>query len=343
MRKPCPCMYMTVEPEAALKVKILDQSPSETLAFELWKNSFCTGLFSWWISPCQEFYGGPKLISAWPLQLRSLATFNRSVQNISESLLKLHTVTPPKKRKDIQRYMFPKLVSLGIILGPPLSPAGGLSEFSLHLGPREPFGHAVKAAAAFVEAPRLQTCRSGTTPGPRSGCQEERSRIRWNFHNGIHFLFLFSKMGRILGGLPEPASSVERGGVVQLILRGAVRRPKKKKNGSKYMPEFWRSISAKLQRIPEFRKSFLSARWMDFQFKHRKMFSKRQLVCFDKADLIKRKLKIHEMFDSERCIFKNKIYDLFNTNEYQPVIYSCQLAIWIRISWFFFWRFPLLN
>lgn len=170
MRKPCPCMYMTVEPEAALKVKILDQSPSETLAFELWKNSFCTGLFSWWISPCQEFYGGPKLISAWPLQLRSLATFNRSVQNISESLLKLHTVTPPKKRKDIQRYMFPKLVSLGIILGPPFSPAGGLSEFSLHLGPREPFGHAVKAAAAFVEAPRLQTCRSGTTPGPRSGC-----------------------------------------------------------------------------------------------------------------------------------------------------------------------------
>ena len=90
MRKPCPCMYMTVGPEAALKIKILDQSPSGTLAFELWKNSFCTGSFSWWISPCQEFYGGPKLISAWPLQLRSLATFNRSVQNISESLLKLH-------------------------------------------------------------------------------------------------------------------------------------------------------------------------------------------------------------------------------------------------------------
>ena len=123
MRKPCPCMYMTVEPEAALKIKILDQSPSETLAFELWKNSFCTGSFSWWISPCQEFYGGPKLISAWPLQLRSLATFNRSVQNISESLLKLHTVTPQKKRKNIQRYMLPKLVSLGIILDPPLSPS----------------------------------------------------------------------------------------------------------------------------------------------------------------------------------------------------------------------------
>lgn len=37
LRKPCPCMYMTVEPEAALKVEILDQSPSKTLAFESWK------------------------------------------------------------------------------------------------------------------------------------------------------------------------------------------------------------------------------------------------------------------------------------------------------------------
>lgn len=37
---------------------------------------------------------------------------------------------------------------------PPFHHLGGLSEFSLHLGPREPFGHAVKAAAAFVEAPR---------------------------------------------------------------------------------------------------------------------------------------------------------------------------------------------
>lgn len=250
MRKPCPCMYMTVEPEAALKIKILDQSPSETLAFELCKNSFCTGSFSWWISPCQDFYGGPKLISAWPLQLRSLATFNRSVQNISESLLKLHTVTPPKKRKNIQRYMLPKLVSLGIILGPPpFHHLGGLSE--LLSPPRaawavRPCG---ESRGGFRRSASLRTLAGGVhsfggaemiglwvlhkTFGGKPPHTEIRMPgtggpgIRWNFLLG--FTQLPKKWEESLVVYQDQHAQHGRGGVVQLIITWSCKKTPPKK------------------------------------------------------------------------------------------------------------------
>lgn len=192
MRKPCPCMYMTVGPEAALKIKILDQSPSETLAFELWKNSFCTGSFSWWISPCQEFYGGPKLISAWPLQLRSLATFNQSVQNISEWLLKLHTVAPPKKKEKQTAIHASKIGVPRHHFGPPLfHHLGGLSE--LLSPPRaawavRPCGESRGGFRRSASADRkrwvmsaAQNLRWETPPHRDRDAQEERSRIRVEF------------------------------------------------------------------------------------------------------------------------------------------------------------------
>ena len=49
------------------------------------------------------------------------------------------------------------------------------------------------------------------------------------FFFGDHFWLPFSKMGRYPWWWRGPACSVGRGGVVQLILRGAVRRPPQKK------------------------------------------------------------------------------------------------------------------
>lgn len=224
--------------------------------------------------------------------------------------------------------MLPKLVSLGIILDPPLSPSRWV-EWILS-PPRaawavRPCGES--RGGWFARRTEMTAVWVLLKPSVENPPHRDRMPGRKvqdpvvGFSFGIHFWLPFSKIGRILGG-DEDQHALLGGEVVQLILRGAVRRPQKKSR-SKSTPGFWQiifwkrftsSISAKLQRIPEFRKSFFSARWMDFQFNHRKMFTKRQLVCFDKADLIKRKLKIHEMFDSERCIFKNKIHDLYNTN-----------------------------
>ena len=183
------------------------------------------------------------------------ATLTRYVQPkctiyISESLLKLHAEKKEKhtaihaSKIGVPRHHF------GPPLFHPLSPAGWFEwilsppraawavrpcgesrggfrrSASLRNGGRwlsfvrrtEMIGLMSAAENLLVRKPPHTEIRMPGTGGPG---------IRWNFHNGIHF-WLPLQNGKNPWWWRGPACSVGRGGVVQLILRGAVRRPPKK-------------------------------------------------------------------------------------------------------------------